>query len=466
MNKLPPLPAGMLRTNLRGQIRQTHLPKWKALLPLFEAVMNSFQAVQDAQTVRRHKIVIAVDREIGLFTETEPPIIAFEVTDTGIGFTDDNFDSFNTAYSEHKFDRGGKGLGRFMWLKAFDEVSIRSVFRAQDGNEAPRLWKRDFRFAFDYDPDGAGAQPTENGSEGTIVRLSGLRAPYKSECPRSIEQLAQRLAEHFILVLMQPDCPELEIQDQGQRFSINAVFRDHFRNDSASAAFELSGRHFQIDGFRLTAPRASKHRLIYAANQRDVLTEMLEQHIPNLSGRLLDKDGKSFVYLAVVQGDYLNEKVNNFRTDFELKDDTDEAQVELMVDDDLRRSDIRDKCVEYIEADLLDLINDLNKTKADRIISYVRTEAPQYKPMLRYLDSFVGSISPSASKVDIELALHRELRQREVTLKREGSRILTEAAKQDSYEHYSGRLAEFMERSNELGRGPVRGSSQDHHRTL
>src|SRR5690606_19461959 len=110
--------------------------------------------------------------------------------------------------------------------------------------------------------------------------------------------------------------------------------------------FEISGRRFQINGFRLTSPRASRHRLTYAANSRGVVTEMLDHYIPNLSGRLHDSQGHSFVYLAVVQGDYLNEKVNNFRTDFEMRDDTDEAQAEFTVDDDLRRSDIRAKCIE------------------------------------------------------------------------------------------------------------------------
>lgn len=451
MNQVPTFSPGMLRTNLRGQIRQTQLPKWKALLPLFEAVMNSFQAIQEFVEQRQHKIIIAVERQQELFDEVDPPIIGFEIIDTGIGFTDENFDSFNTAYSEHKFDRGGKGLGRFMWLKAFDEVTIHSIFRAQDGDEEPSLWKREFCFGFEYDPDSAAAYRTENASVGTSVRLSGFRSPYRQECPRSIEMLAQRLAEHFILVLMQPDCPEVEIHDQGHRISLNAVFRDHFRSDTTSATFDVSGRQFQINGFRLTSPRASKHRLIYAANSRGVVTEMLDQYIPNLSGRLHDHNGNSFVYLAVVQGDYLNEKVNNSRTDFEMRDDAGEAQTEFVIDDELRRSDIRAKCIEYIEGDLYDLIDNLNKAKVERIVSYVRTEAPQYKPMLRYLDGFVGSISPNASKIDIELALHKELHQREVALKREGSRILTEAAKQEDYELYRSRLADFMERSNELG---------------
>lgn len=445
------LPAGMLRTNLRGQIRQTHLPKWKALLPLFEAVMNSFQAIQDFKGDRKHKITIIVERANDLFGTDEPEIIGFEIRDTGVGFNDENFDSFNTAYSEHKFERGGKGLGRFMWLKAFDDILIHSVFQDAEAAGAEALWERDFAFGFEYDPDKAGAVQIDHGSVGTSVKLKGFRSPYRQECPRNLDQLAQRLAEHFILVLMNEDCPIVEIEDRGYRISLNEVFNKHFRSGSTSSLFSISGRAFTISGFRLTAPRASKHRLIYAANSRGVLTEMLDQYIPNLTGRLVDNNGESFVYLAVVQGNYLNEKVNNFRTDFDMRDETDEAQAHLTLDDDLRRADIRASCIEYIHKDLSSLIDSLNEAKIERVIAYVRTEAPQYKPILRYVRTFVENISPNASKMDIELALHRALHEREAVLKREGSRILTEAAKQDDYENYKQRFSDFMEQSNELG---------------
>ena len=47
-----------LKTNLRGQVRQTTLPKWKSLLPLFEAIMNAYQAIEEADKNRVHSIVV------------------------------------------------------------------------------------------------------------------------------------------------------------------------------------------------------------------------------------------------------------------------------------------------------------------------------------------------------------------------------------------------------------------------
>lgn len=443
--------SGMLRTNLRGQIRQTPLPKWRALLPLFEAVMNSFQAIQDSESNIEHKIIIDVQREGNLLQDDEPPICGFEITDTGIGFDDDNFESFNTAYSEHKVDRGGKGLGRFMWLKAFDTVDISSVFETHDKGMDKALWKREFRFDVDYNPENAIPSETSLGTVGTTVKLGGYKKVYRQQCPQQVDKLAQRLAEHFILVLMQSNCPKVEIHDQGIKTSLNTVFRENFKDNSSKSSFDLQGRHFTINGFRLSAPGASKHRLIYAANSRGVVTEMLDQYIPNLSTRLIDEDGSSFVYLAVVQGGFLNEKVNNFRTDFEIQDNIgDELELELN-EVDIKRSEIRDQCTTFIENDLSALIDDLNRIKIEKIKKYVHDDAPQYKPIIKYLDDFVGGISPNATKLDMELALHKELHNREVKLKRESKKILTQAAKLDDYEEYNNRFSKFMEQSNELG---------------
>jgi len=55
---------------------------------------------------------------------------------------DVNFDSYNTSYSVHKEDLGGKGLGRFLWLVSFEpHSSIPTTGRSRRqliGAETPR----------------------------------------------------------------------------------------------------------------------------------------------------------------------------------------------------------------------------------------------------------------------------------------------------------------------------------------
>ena len=54
--------------------------------------------------------------------------------------------------------------------------------------------------------------------------------------------MALKLAEHFILVLMQPDCPEWRSKTRGTALG-QCRFRDHFHDDAASATFE------RLEGF-------------------------------------------------------------------------------------------------------------------------------------------------------------------------------------------------------------------------
>ena len=145
-------------------------------------------------------------------------------------------------------------------------------------------------------------------------------------------------------------------------------------------------------------------------------------------------------------------RVNNVRTDFDLDppDDADADQPTLFHED-IRRSEIRDACLQQVQSDLSNIIQDINAAKEERIWQYVQTEAPQYKILMKYRSEFIDKIPPNATKPVIEAALHRELFEREQRLKVEGSRIIREAVKVDDYEEYHQRLADFMDKYNELG---------------
>jgi hypothetical protein len=112
--------------------------------------MNSFQAIKEAKLPSNipGRITIDVVRNSRQLDLDVPPVSGFRVVDNGIGLDAGNFDSFNTAFSPHKLSRGGKGLGRFTWLKAFDHAKIESTFKDEDG-----LHTRSFIFDENYDVD-------------------------------------------------------------------------------------------------------------------------------------------------------------------------------------------------------------------------------------------------------------------------------------------------------------------------
>ncbi|MFE9790002.1 hypothetical protein ACFYO7_31985 [Nocardia salmonicida] len=98
------------------------------------------------------------------------PIAGFVIEDNGIGFTPENVASFETLDSDHKASLGCRGVGRLLWLKAFDNVSVRSTY-AVEGTDDTRDVGFRFSVARGVEHDEASAGCAEIGSR---VHLSGF----------------------------------------------------------------------------------------------------------------------------------------------------------------------------------------------------------------------------------------------------------------------------------------------------
>ncbi|TIN95485.1 MAG: hypothetical protein E5Y06_12080 [Mesorhizobium sp.] len=414
--------------------------------------MNSFQAIKEANLPSniQGRVTIEVVRRSDMLDVDTPPISGFRIGDNGIGLDDDNWDSFNTAFSPHKLSRGGKGLGRFTWLKAFDHAEIRSTFKDEGG-----FHTRSFTFDVNYDSDDKRGVPkiASQSHTSTTVELIDLKPQYTDQCPRQTEQFIQKLVEHFILVFLEKNCPSVTLIDLGQKHDLNAVFEKDFKAAASAHTFRINDHVFTLHGFRLPSSRATKHRLVYAADQRSVLSDKLADHVPNLAGRLLDDEGKSFFYLGIVQSSYLSEHVNINRTDFEFGN-PDDAELELPLpgyDQLIPKADIRSKALAFVQDDLADVIESINSMKLDAIRRYVHREAPQYRLLLKNPQRFLDKLTPMPQRQEIETVLHRELFLRETELKKESTRIIKEAGKIGDYQQYHKQFTKFLDEYNELG---------------
>src|ERR1043166_9415306 len=118
-------------TDLPGRLGNLRLPHSKPLAPLFECVINSIQAIESGNStngridlhLRRAPRQATLDNSTALARVT-----GFAVTDNGTGFNSKHYESFETSDSTYKKQIGGKGIGRLLWLKAFREAQINSVF--------------------------------------------------------------------------------------------------------------------------------------------------------------------------------------------------------------------------------------------------------------------------------------------------------------------------------------------------
>ena len=101
------------------------IPEKNKLIPLFEAISNSILA-----SAKNIKIQIEYKNENKINNMPSNIIENITVYDDGVGFNDENFQSFNTAYASNK--KNGKGKGRFFFLKACEECLIESVYLSKD----------------------------------------------------------------------------------------------------------------------------------------------------------------------------------------------------------------------------------------------------------------------------------------------------------------------------------------------
>ena len=270
--------ARQFSVDFSGRIRNFDLPRRQALLPLFEAVVNSLQAIEDAhRTSNDGSIEITVNRLPVIDAELGPgEITGFTVTDNGVGFDGPNFESFLQSDSQMKASRGGKGIGRFCWLKAFDHVDIDSTYR-----EGGDLYRRKFTFSLDNPTvDDEVLGPAQDDT-GTTIYLCQIKREYLSHIPDDDAVIGERIMQHCLVYLLDESCPEINLVDGEARLSINEMLNETLESTSESAeeTFTIKGNDFHLLNIKMRTPddlpKSSMPpcRLILCANNREVTSE-------------------------------------------------------------------------------------------------------------------------------------------------------------------------------------------------
>ncbi|MFT3768505.1 MAG: hypothetical protein QM820_23915 [Minicystis sp.] len=315
-----------METNIEHKVRQTHVPKKRPLMPIFEAIVNSIQAIEDS-AVRpgfvRVEIVRASTPRVGETATMESipdsPVSGFTIKDNGVGFDRKNYASFNCAESPHKLERGGKGVGRFLWLAAFREALVISTYRT-DGGE---LRRRKFRFTIspkgvndisdELAPEGA-----ETGSTIHLIDVSDNVASLRS-FPRDARKIAEAIAEHCTGYLLREWCPSIDVVDGVTTISVNAIFAESALRQSEEQ-FALSGQDFRMVVVK-TKPAGGEtpHRVRLYGNCREVQNYALAEDLPQLPRRIVDS-GRGWVADVYVFGRYLDNNLDNLRSRFNFEE--------------------------------------------------------------------------------------------------------------------------------------------------
>jgi len=441
-----------VKVNLVGRVNNIKLNKTKVLLPVFEAVVNSFEAIEDCNAGSSGYINIMVKRDtsqtqIADSEHSEFPISDFIVEDNGIGFNDNNYDSFQTSDTLFKQSRGGKGVGRFLWLKAFDKVNISSVFEKNSS-----LFKREFVFVL-TDDDIPTAQPEKivNGTRSTVVHLFGLKSEYRDACPKKLITIATRMIEHCLSYFLRTDCPRVVLTDGETSICLNEEFDRYVMDHTVPGQFEIKGMQFNILHLKLQSTEEKMHGIHYCANNRDVMFEPLRSRVPNLSKKIKEDDSKSYWYLGYVSGDYLDQCVNSERTDLDMPEEN-----PLNFPDVLTRSELYAAVTEQVKMHLAEYLKKVNQEKQKKIKSFVQNKAIEYRPLLKHKPDVIESISPDISEDKIELELHKFQSDFEIEVKKKGQDILAGKPKSaNELQIYTEKMTTLIEQVNDLGKSEL-----------
>jgi len=225
-----------MQTNLLGRLRNTSLPLTGGLLPLFEAVVNSIHGIEElGDSNESGEIFVEIVRktkqaqlDLDDFKKRPGPealedIIGFKVTDNGVGFNDENMESFETLDTDHKVTMGGRGVGRLLWLKAFKCVQVESVF----GDLSEPMLRR---FTFEAAAGVSNKSTSEmapGASRHTTVHLDEFNVRYRENSRKTLQAIAESILEHCLWYFVRPGgAPRITVADEGETVSLDDLYEE------------------------------------------------------------------------------------------------------------------------------------------------------------------------------------------------------------------------------------------------
>lgn len=450
-----------LTTSLTGRVRNTSLPKSHALLPLLEAVVNGIQAIDTrfGDDAGQGRLSVRIQRSQQTELDLGPagpgrtplrPIVGFTIEDNGVGFTPENMDSFETLDSEYKAGIGCRGVGRLLWLKAFDKVSVRSAY--EDG--AGRLRTRHFKFSVERDVEQVAVSDEVDDFDepGTVVHLDGFTEDYQRNARKSVEAIAREVLEHCIWYFIRPGgAPEVTVADDDGAISLQALMDESALSSMSTTTIEVKGRKFDMANlFHRSAGRNLTPRLYWCAANRVVFDENLTGKVPGLYGRLKDESSEEFTYVCYLSSDFLDAHVRADRTAFDISEHAAGATLE----DDISLDDIRSAVLNKVEEILATSLSVAREEGKARVHDFVSTRAPRYRPVLTRLESLGVTVEPSMKDADLELLLHENLQKLEANTLAESQAMF---AKADSMplEEYKERLDRYLATVTDINRSDL-----------
>jgi hypothetical protein len=431
-----------MKFDVLGRINNMRLPDGKTavLYSVYEAVSNSIHAINDRFTESKAAEHGKIDVDIAI--DDEGDISSISIVDNGVGFTPENLSSFETSDSRFKYQRGGKGVGRFIWIKMFETIRVESVYKK--GQSAERI---SFRFA----PEKANSIANKRVSSAlgrhpeTKITLSDLRLEQRGRV--RLSSYLKDLALHFFPQFIARTLPKINITYRGETSSLNEFIADQVeapvrvvvpvKFDEGETSITVD--HLFVDSSISTGLRNSYLLTAHGRLVGEPVSIERKYALKELA------NGKA--YVAVVSSEFLDERVDQERLGFKL---TTQQQ-------DILEDAILGATEQFLGGHIAKLRNHQKVT-----VETLLAEHPQLATQIANLDEYVAGLSPSMDDEQIAQNLfvllyreEKELRKRidgfdhlaglEPETRKQAEAVLTEISNQEKH-----RLAELVVKRHQV----------------
>lgn len=385
--------------------------------PIIEAITNSIDSI-DKSCRSDGRIDIYLERKSKLDLDDElQEINTIQVVDNGIGFTEENRNSFDTLYSPQKKEIGGKGFGRFFYLKHFYQIFISSVYKQDDVCK-----KRTFEFGRQFEvvtgeSDILVTDACDTGSELTLKNIK--LGVYDKDHEIFAHRLLEKLLSYF--VDKSYHCPTITIHDNASSKTIilNNIIgtdEDSLIQNKKEGSFVINEISFNYRMFKILRPRNQKSKIILTARNQGITDKSLDLFLPDFSSEFSEdyfdenneKQSRNFIVKFYVQAKYLDENVTAERDSFNFGDKHDAF---YPVD----RDQIENQIVNIAKETFHGEVSLRSQEKKKKVQKYADKNI-WYRPYVDDID--FEKLKPKMTEIDIEMTLHQVKYEKDLEIKR------------------------------------------------
>jgi hypothetical protein len=404
----------MSKINILGIVKNIK-SKSNVYTPIVEAVVNSIEAI-DSQP--NGKIDIVVHRENVLeFDNAKPYIKSIEIIDNGVGFSQENRESFDTYLSETKIEIGGKGFGRFMYLKYFNEAKIQSIYKEDNAYKF-----RNFRFGKQDEiivDEEKGDTATHD--IGTKLLLENIIE--KEQLDKGLDVIARKLVEKLLVFFVDTafNVPQITLKESDNTGSIilndyvsdnNSISKVGEQEITVKSNFENLEYPFTVKVYKIYFSQLSS-KIVLTAHNREVTETTLQTYIPEFQDEFYDETNdtkKNYIIKAYVLGNYLNNNVSLERETFDFAKDTGDRLYPL------GQAEIEKEVANVVKSFFEEDVKSRFEKKTETVRNYINSKAPWHRIYLNDFDFTNLPTNLSDEKIEIEFQKFKFKKEQEIRI--------------------------------------------------